>query len=237
MFIFITLGSISAFCEIVLICLNKRSSLYSKLNVLTFYGFALFLGSSVSTMGYVFDTKQSKEEFYSMCISALIMTGATFFTFTVFALLTSKRVIIYAGSAVLSLLLSVISWFVFDVSLYLIIGVIIAALYVIIDTQSIIHKHNKAVEHRRDHMGRFGGDYSGRNDDDNGDNDDRGDDHGSGRRYYDTGKECDQCVLPSAFRGAKLIFVDFAKVFLKILEYYIEVTKKKSSNKKNKKKK
>ena len=211
--------------------------MYATFNVLTFYGFALFLGGSVSTMGYVFDTKQSKEEFYSMCISALIMTGATFFTFSIFALLTTKRLVIYAGSIVLSLLLSLISLFVFNVSVYLIIGVIIAALYVIIDTQSIIHKYNKAVEHRRDHIGRFGGDYNGRNgDDDNGDNDDRGD-YGSGRRYYNNGKECSQCVLPSAFRGAKMIFVDFAKIFLKILEYYIELTKKGKSNKKNNKKK
>ena len=231
-----TLGTVSTFCEIISFCLNKRSSLYSTLNVLTFYGFAMFLGSSVSTMGYTFDTKQSKEEFYSMCISALIMTGATFFTFTLFALLTSKRLIIYAGSSVLSLVLSLISFFVFNVSVYLIIGVIIAALYVIIDTQSIIHKHNKAVEHRRDHLGRFGGD-SDRRDDDNGnddDNDNRGD-YGSGRRSH--GKECSQCVLPSAFRGAKLIFVDFAKIFLKILEYYIEMSKEKNSNKNDKKKK
>ena len=73
-------------------------------------------------------------------MNSLIFTLAIFGSFTVFALITVRRDAIFKYSILLCLVLSIISIFVYSFELFAILGLFIGVLYVIIDTQIIIHR-------------------------------------------------------------------------------------------------
>ena len=53
---------------------------------------------------------------------------------------TSKRLAIYFGSLILSLVLGIISLFIFNLMAEIVIGIVIAVLYIVVDTQTMIHR-------------------------------------------------------------------------------------------------
>ena len=115
-------------------------------------------------------------------MSAFIMTTALFGTFSIFSIATSKRLGIYFGASILCLVIGIINIFIWNVMLEAMIGVVIGCLYVIIDTQTIIHKTENGI--------------------------------------FDV------------YRDAKMLFVDFVKIFIHILKILSENKKEKKGKKK-----
>jgi len=74
-------------------------------------------------------------------ITSLIYTSVVFTVFSLFALLTVRRTYIFVGSLITCLVLSIFSIFLSPYSfIHSLIGLFVAILYVIIDTQVIIQK-------------------------------------------------------------------------------------------------
>ena len=183
-YIFIAIGVASIIGEIALLFMSKQNSSYQKLNFLSFYAYALSIGGGVGMIGYGLNQAQAML-FYKVVMSSFVMTTAVFGAFSVFSILTHQRIGIYLGSALLTLVLGIISIFVFNVMMEAVLGLIIGCLYVIVDTQTII---------RRTEEGQF-----------------------------------------DVVRDAKMLFVDFVKIFIEILKI-LQENKKKDEEKDKKKK-
>jgi len=110
------------------------------------------------------------------------MTSLIFFSFSAFSLLTSNRTFIYFGVSIALFILSIIHIFVWNGKMEVIIGIIIAVGYIIVDTQHIIQKAN----------------YGYNND---------------------------------TLMDAKMLFVDFANIFIKILVYLMKEKDKEKEKK------
>ena len=110
------------------------------------------------------------------------MTSLIFFSFSAFSLLTSNRTFIYFGVSIALFILSIIHIFVWNGKMEVIIGIIIAVGYIIVDTHHIIFKCNS---------------------------------------YYDN-----DCLM-----DAKMLFVDFANIFIKILVYLMKEKEKEKEKK------
>ena len=151
------------------------------MNLLSFYGYAIALGGSLSVIPFDL-SKSQKIYFYQISLEALLMTSLIFFCFSAFALLTSKRVLIYLGVSSALFILSIINIFIWNGKLELIIGMIMAVGYIIVDTQHIIQKAN----------------YGYNND---------------------------------TLMDAKMLFVDFANIFIKILIYLLKEKQKEEKEK------
>lgn len=167
--------------EIALICMDRNSSAYKKLNALTFYLYAFGIGGSIGILRTDMNPKELLL-FHQICMSAFIMTTALFGTFSIFSIATSKRLGIYFGASILCLVIGIINIFIWNVMLEAMIGVVIGCLYVIIDTQTIIHKTENGI--------------------------------------FDV------------YRDAKMLFVDFVKIFIHILKILSENKKEKKEKKK-----
>lgn len=137
--VFSLLSILLIIVEIYLIFANKETKLYRILNPTTFYFYPVIIGLTsgygFSSLGLDLSPKQ-----YQFLMTAFIDTCAIFAVFTVFSLLTNKRTKIYIGASLFGLVLSIINIFVFNVMLELVLGIVIACLYVIVDTQNIILK-------------------------------------------------------------------------------------------------
>ena len=142
------------------------------MNILSFYGYAISLGGSLSVIPFEL-SKTQKIYFYQISFEALLMTILIFFSFSAFALLTSKRFLIYLGVSITVSIFSFINFFIWNGKAEIIIGMIIALGYIIIDTQQIIHRAEK--------------------------------------KYYN-----------SPLMDAKLLFIDFAELFIKLLIYLLQ---------------
>lgn len=110
------------------------------------------------------------------------MTSLIFFSFSAFSLLTSNRTFIYFGVSIALSILSIIHIFVWNGKMEVIIGIILAVGYIIVDTQHIIFKCNP---------------------------------------YNDN-----DCLM-----DAKMLFVDFANIFVKILIYLLKEKDKEKEKK------
>lgn len=119
--------------------MNKQNSTYQKLNFVSFYAYALSIGGGIGILGYGLKHAEAVV-FYKLVMSSFVMTTAVFGTFSVFSLLTHQRIGIYLGAAGLTLILGIISFFVFNVMMEAVLGLLIGCLYIIIDTQSIIRR-------------------------------------------------------------------------------------------------
>lgn len=138
--LFILLSTISLIADISAIFISKSSRLSKNVQLISFYCYALSLGGLLGNNISDLDC-QSKVVGYRVCLSALSGCICIFVVFSVFSALTSKRLFIYSLSVISSLVLSIISIFVFNTQTNLILGFSSAILYVIIDTQHIIHRY------------------------------------------------------------------------------------------------
>ena len=110
-----------------------------------FYASTFAIGAA---LGLTFSIDMSRNELLelkSIFMSAFIFTAAIFFVLTVFSLLTARRLQIFFGCIITSLILSIVSFFIFNTTMYSIIGVIIGSLYIIVDTQLMINKAENGV--------------------------------------------------------------------------------------------
>lgn len=107
----------------------------------TTFGIGALLGCA--TIGL---SKSELMEFKSLFMSAAVMAGSIFVCVSIFSILTVRRVMIYLGAIIGSLVLSIISIFMYKASFEAaIIGLVLGTLYVVIDTQLMIHKAENGV--------------------------------------------------------------------------------------------
>ena len=182
-FIFTALAIGSIIADIILIFSNKRSVFEKKLNLFSFYGYAVSLGGLLGSTSYYL-SRRDQIYFYQISLEALLMTSLIFFSFSAFALLTSTRVSIYLGVSFCLFILSILNLFIWNGKLEVIIGMIMAVGYIIVDTQHIIHKANNGM-------------------------------------YENT------------LTDAKMLFVDFAGLFIKILVNLMKEKEKEKNEKEN----
>lgn len=142
--IFILLAVASVVADIISFFISKNTTFAKKVSLVSFYGYALsvggILGNDIISLDY-----SNRIEHYSLCLSSLVSSISIFIAFSIFSILTSNRLIIYTLVSISSFILSIISIFIFNFTRYIIIGTILASLYVIMDTQNIIHR-NKISE-------------------------------------------------------------------------------------------
>ncbi|MCQ2818277.1 MAG: Bax inhibitor-1 family protein [archaeon] len=122
--------------DIYNICTNHKNS---KLRYASFGMYAFCVGGLAGCVTQNFSPSE-KELYYQLCLSAFMMTTLTFFSFSVFAFLTQKRVAIYLGSLLTSLILGIIGLFIYNIMVEIVFGIIIACCYIIFDTQHMIHR-------------------------------------------------------------------------------------------------
>ena len=116
--------------------------------------------------------------FTQLILSASIYSFAIFACFSVFAIITNKRTAIFAGAVVSSLVLGLVSLFLFRGSFVeAFVGLVLGILYVVIDTQIMIAR---------------------------------------------------SLVRKDVFTDAKILFVDFVKIFIEILKLLNKEEKKKN---------
>ena len=76
----------------------------------------------------------------NILINSFIYASALFASVSIFAFLTVNRRMIYAGCVSTALVLSLLSIFFFRGDFRAIIGIVIGLLYLVVDTQKMVHK-------------------------------------------------------------------------------------------------
>jgi FtsH-binding integral membrane protein len=127
--------------------LFTRHSKFSQeyVSPINFYATTAATGAA---LGLIFTMKMSTSdllELKSIFLSSFIFTFSIFLTMTIFAILTVRRVQIFFGCIIGSLVLSIIGIFVVNTTFSAIIGLIIGVLYVVVDTQLMINKAEQGM--------------------------------------------------------------------------------------------
>jgi len=118
--------------------INQTYRMYS------FYAITFLIGAAIGG-GFSTLTGKALIEAKSIILSSAIITASLFSAITVFSFLTAKRAVILLGSLLVSLVLSVISIFMYNSPTKIILGLIIGCLYVVTDTQLMIQKAENGV--------------------------------------------------------------------------------------------
>ena len=137
--IFMISGIVSVVSNLISFCSNKHSINYKILMSSALFGYAFsfggFLGNNLSMLGYY-----DKLLNYRFCITALSYTVLIFGLFSLFATITVNRSAIYGLSLITSLVLSIISIFIWNITYLFVMEIIIVCCYVISDTQLMIKR-------------------------------------------------------------------------------------------------
>eukprot|EP00340_Litonotus_pictus_P002711 CAMPEP_0170527622 /NCGR_PEP_ID=MMETSP0209-20121228/13083_1 /TAXON_ID=665100 ORGANISM="Litonotus pictus, Strain P1" /NCGR_SAMPLE_ID=MMETSP0209 /ASSEMBLY_ACC=CAM_ASM_000301 /LENGTH=226 /DNA_ID=CAMNT_0010818269 /DNA_START=32 /DNA_END=712 /DNA_ORIENTATION=+ len=141
----IMLGFIAVFISEI-VYLFTRGSKFSReiLSPYSYYAATACTGALFGSLFVGLSTSDT-QELKSLILSAFVIASSIFASVTVFSFLTVRRTMIYLGAIVSSLVLSIISIFLFRGPYEAIFGLLIAVLYVIIDTQLMIHKVENGV--------------------------------------------------------------------------------------------
>jgi FtsH-binding integral membrane protein len=134
---FIGLGVLALFADILLICLNRRTRAGQIVGFTSLYGYASSVGGAFGAYINSLDPN-SRMDMYRLMMSALVSVLIIFIMFSVFALLTSNRAGVYFLVIISSLVLSILSFFMWGYSAIL--SVIVSSLYIVTDTQNIIYR-------------------------------------------------------------------------------------------------
>ncbi len=136
---------------VLVVLFFTRHSKFSKqfLSPITYYALTSAVGAA---LGLVFSSQMtsnmSKSDIImlkSVFLTAGVYTSGIFLSISLFALLTIRRMIIFYGCIISSFILSIISIFRINASLYSIFGLIIGVLFVIVDTQIMIQKTERGI--------------------------------------------------------------------------------------------
>jgi len=144
-FLPIALLLITTIAEIVLFFAHNTKFGNTYLKPGTFFGYAIAFGSSI---GYIFllaDDVEDQKLLGQVTMSAFIYSLSIFATFSIFSMLTVRRTQIFLYSVISCLVLSLISIFVWNTTAAGILGLLVGILYVVIDTQIIIHKTENGI--------------------------------------------------------------------------------------------
>ena len=107
---FMGLGVLALIADIILICMNRRSRVGQMVGYTSLYGYASSVGGSFGTYLNNVDPN-SRMDIYRYMMSALVSVLIIFIMFSVFALLTSNRSGVYLLVVFSSLILSILSCF------------------------------------------------------------------------------------------------------------------------------
>lgn len=110
------------------------------LSPISFYAATALIGALIGALFSLNMPVEEMEILKGASLSALIITAAIFVSMSVFSILTVRRTAIFFGALISSLVLSLIGIFVINAHLYAVIGIVVGLLYVIVDTQMMIHK-------------------------------------------------------------------------------------------------
>ncbi len=110
------------------------------LSPISFYAATALIGALIVALFSLNMPVEEMEILKGASLSALIITAAIFVSMSVFSILTVRRTAIFFGALISSLVLSLIGIFVINAHLYAVIGIVVGLLYVIVDTQMMIHK-------------------------------------------------------------------------------------------------
>lgn len=102
---------------------------------LTAFSMGASIGSSLSLIG-----SGEAVLLKNILLNSFIFASALFVSTSIFAFLTVRRIMIYAGCAMTALVLSLLSIFFFTGGFRAVIGIIVGLLYLVIDTQRMVHK-------------------------------------------------------------------------------------------------
>ena len=134
---FIGLGALALIADIILICMNRRSRAGQIVGYTSLYGYASSVGGVFGTYLNTLEPN-SRMDMYRYMMSALVSVLIIFIMFSVFALLTSNRAGVYVLVIISSLILSILSCFMWGyASLF---SAIVCSLYIVTDTQNIIYR-------------------------------------------------------------------------------------------------
>ena len=134
---FTILGIIAFIADIIMIFLNRDTPMARRVSFAALYGYGASTGGSLG--GYIGRMDdQSRMINYRYCMSAFLSLLIIFIMFTVFSILTSNRSRIYLYTFIASIVLSLLSVFLYGYSTVL--GVIVGGLYISMDTQNIIYR-------------------------------------------------------------------------------------------------
>ena len=134
---FIGLGVLALIADIILICMNRRSRVGQMVGYTSLYGYASSVGGSFGTYLNTLDPN-SRMDMYRYMMSALVSVLIIFIMFSVFALLTSNRAGVYLLVVFSSLILSILSCFMWGYAS--IFSTIAWSLLIVTDTQNIIYR-------------------------------------------------------------------------------------------------
>ena len=134
---FIGLGVLALIADIILICMNRRSRVGQMVGYTSLYGYASSVGGSFGTYLNNVDPN-SRMDIYRYMMSALVSVLVIFIMFSVFALLTSNRTGVYLLVVFSSLILSILSCFMWGYAS--IFSTIAWSLLIVTDTQNIIYR-------------------------------------------------------------------------------------------------
>ena len=134
---FIGLGVLALIADIILICMNRRSRAGQIVGYTSLYGYASSVGGVFGTYLNTLD-QNSRMDMYRYMMSALVSVLIIFIMFSVFALLTSNRTGVYLLVIISSLILSILSCFMWGYAS--IFSAIVCSLYIVTDTQNIIYR-------------------------------------------------------------------------------------------------
>ena len=135
--IFMGLGVLALIADIMLICMNRRSRTGQMIGFASLYGYASSIGGGFGSYLNSIDPN-SRMDMYRYMMSALVSVLIIFIMFSVFALLTSNRTGIYLLVVISSLILSILSCFMWGSASIL--SAIVCSLYIVTDTQNIIYR-------------------------------------------------------------------------------------------------
>ena len=134
---FIGLGVLALIADIILICMNRRSRAGQIVGYTSLYGYASSVGGVFGTYLNTLD-QNSRMDMYRYMMSALVSVLIIFIMFSVFALLTSNRTGVYLLVIISSLILSILSCFMWGYAS--IFSTIAWSLLIVTDTQNIIYR-------------------------------------------------------------------------------------------------
>lgn len=130
---------INFICEIIY--LFTRNSKFSRdyISKYSYYGMTLLLGALLgSTLSEL--TPKEISVIKPFLISSFIITSTIFVSISIISFLTVRRVAIFFGALMTTIILSIITIFLAPGHVEAVLGLIIGCMYVLIDTQLMIHK-------------------------------------------------------------------------------------------------
>ena len=112
--LFTFIGVIALIIDIILIFVNRNSTIRRRLSQISFFSEATSVGGYLGSQVAGLDD-DSRIVSYRLCLSSFVSVLAIFDAFSVFSILTSKRLAVYTFVSLSSLIVAIISFFIYSI--------------------------------------------------------------------------------------------------------------------------